>query len=66
MKTIDFSGWSVIILSIAVAYIIIASTTSPLLTGFPLSDAKAELLSNIVVAVIAIIGVYIGKSLSDN
>lgn len=63
MKTIDIV---VLILTIAVASVMLGSLFIPLVTNEPLTDVKAKILAGIITSVIAIISLYVGSKLNTN
>ncbi len=53
---------TVLILTVTIAIVVVTATMSPLITGQPLSDAKADMLSNLVSSLIAIVSFSLGRN----
>jgi len=51
----------ILMITATVCLILTLVAINPLLTGKPLSDSKAEMMVGILVALIAIISMYIGR-----
>lgn len=54
-----------LIITITVAIILLTVTISPMITGRPLTQEKAELLAELVGAFIVILGMFVGARLKD-